>query len=53
MKKRSFQAAFLRLTTAPTRLSIAFALMAVWPGQPWPALGAERTVLCEEFTNKL
>ncbi len=42
-----------RLTSMPTLLSMAFALIAVWPGQPRPALAAERTVLCEEFTNRL
>ena len=53
MKKRSFRAACLGLTTALTRFSIALALTAFWLGQPLSASGVERSVLCEEFTNKL
>jgi hypothetical protein len=53
MKKYPFQADLVQRTRWPRWLSAVTALAAVWASQPWPAIAAERTVLCEEFSAEL
>ena len=50
-KKRPYQAVPLRRSTLSRRVLFALALTGAGAAQPWTVLAAERSVLCEEFTN--
>jgi len=52
VKKHPFQVVLVQLSRWSGWLSATFALTIVWAAQPLPVLAADRTVLCEEFTNE-
>ena len=52
MKKHPFRAIHSARTGSLTALLTTCAAIAVFPVAAGPVLAAQRTVLCEEFTNK-